>query len=188
MSTYFTAPYALLEHGWKVDEVHFRNLFATAAVINVRDKVALNDLYEISVEDVQNWVQQNGIFPKHCIVIFDYGWDEGRYPDPKKYFGTDKPGDIFTFPRVSEAALKVILEYERSHGVYFVGFGTDAPALHNIFGLISSYIYGRNKYGVAGLKDLKRLPPKGAKIMVMPVKIKGAPGAPARVAARLPYY
>ncbi|KAL7637760.1 UNVERIFIED_CONTAM: hypothetical protein RMT77_011369 [Armadillidium vulgare] len=159
-----------------------------AAVINVRDKVARNNSYEISVEDVQNWVQQNGIFPKHCIVIFNYGWDEGRYPDQKKYYGTDIGVEFLNYPGASVAAFKAILEYEKSHGVYFVGFGTDAPALHPNIGLVIPYSYELNKYGVLGLKDLKRLPPKGAKIMVMPVKIKGAPGGPARVAARLPYY
>ncbi|KAL7637768.1 UNVERIFIED_CONTAM: hypothetical protein RMT77_011378 [Armadillidium vulgare] len=187
MSTYIKAPATYIENGLSIDQIPFRNLFATAAVIDVRDKVRRNNTYLVSVEDVQNWVKENGMFPKHCIVLFNTGWDEGRYQDPLAYYGSNDISKI-NYPGVLRETVSYILDYEKSHGIYFVGFGVDTATIHPMFHMFTDLIYEKNKYTVNSLKDLKRLPSKGARIMLMPVKIKGAPGAPTRVAAQLPYY
>ncbi|KAL7637756.1 UNVERIFIED_CONTAM: hypothetical protein RMT77_011365 [Armadillidium vulgare] len=189
LSTFVYAPYALNEYGLTIDQIPFRDLFATAAVIDVRDKVAKNNFYEITVEDVENWIRKNGMFPPHCIVLFNTGWDEGRYPDRLKYFGTTNNIADLSYPGVSLEALEFILSHEKTHGIHFVGFGIDCPELgfpHSPTAPPGSLVAKQNKYTVGNMKDLKRLPPKGAKIMVMPMKIKDGEAAPARVAARIP--
>ncbi|KAL7637766.1 UNVERIFIED_CONTAM: hypothetical protein RMT77_011376 [Armadillidium vulgare] len=187
MSTFVTAPYTLINNTRTIDQIPFRNLFSTAAVIDVRDKVRQNNTYLVTVEDVQDWVKENGMFPKHCIVLFNTGWDVGRYPNQLKYFGSNDFSNM-KFPGVLPETLNYILEFERTHGIYFVGFGTDTPTVHPQLPLVVDPIFKNDKYSINTLRDLKRLPPKGARIMVMPLKIKNGEGAPARVAAKLPYY
>ncbi|KAL7637761.1 UNVERIFIED_CONTAM: hypothetical protein RMT77_011371 [Armadillidium vulgare] len=189
ISTFVAAPYSLYEFGITIDLIPFRDLFATAAVIDVRDKVAKNGLYEVTIEDVKNWIRKYGMFPKHCIVLFNTGWDEGRYPDQAAYFGS-ADGTITIFPGVKLETLKFILSYEETYGIHFAGFGIDSPGLD--YGQTEVYpgeqmVAKLNKYFVGNMKELKRLPPKGAKIMVMPLKIKNGEAAPARVAAQLPW-
>ncbi|RXG54173.1 hypothetical protein Avbf_18065 [Armadillidium vulgare] len=107
-------------------------------------------------------------------------------------------------PGVTIEALTYILGFEKTHGIHFVGFGLDTFSIDNgrsisrpSLGLASKL----GKYIVLNMKDLKaicyivrflsfvlqRLPPKGAKIIVMPMKIKDGEAAPTRVAARIPY-
>ncbi|KAL7637765.1 UNVERIFIED_CONTAM: hypothetical protein RMT77_011375 [Armadillidium vulgare] len=186
MSTFVTAPYTNVNKARTIDQIPFRNLFSTAAVIDVRDKVSRNNTYLVTVEDVQNWVKENGMFPKHCIVLFNTGWDVGRYPNQLKYFGSNDLSNM-KYPGVLPETLKYILEFERTHGIYFVGFGIDTPTIQPQIHLLADSIFKHDKYTVNILRNLKRLPPKGARIMVMPLKIKSGEGAPARVAARLPY-
>jgi kynurenine formamidase len=45
---------------------------------------------------------------------------------------------------------------------------------------------GANIYGLENLTNLDRLPPTGAWIIALPMKIKGGSGAPTRVIAVLP--
>ncbi|KAL7637767.1 UNVERIFIED_CONTAM: hypothetical protein RMT77_011377 [Armadillidium vulgare] len=187
-STYVAAPNSYDPYGISIDQIPFKDLFATAAVIDVRDKVANDTFYEVTIQDVQNWIEKNGMFPKHCIVIFMTGWDQGRWPDQLAYFGTKIRLPLMRFPGVDLEALKFILLLERKHGIHFVGFGIDTPTLDHG----STYYYPvitlaskHSKYILGNLKDLKRLPPKGAEIMVMPVKLKNGNAAPARVAAHL---
>ncbi|KAL7637758.1 UNVERIFIED_CONTAM: hypothetical protein RMT77_011367 [Armadillidium vulgare] len=187
LSTTLASPYTFYEFGRKLDQIPFRDLFATAAVIDVREKVAKNNMYEVSVEDVKNWIKKNGMFPPHCIVLFNTGWDEGRYPDRIAYYGL-ADGEP-TFPGVSLEALNYILNHEKTHGIYFVGVGIDGPGINsanNPPNHVEQAVAKLNKYIVGDLKELKRLPPKGAKIMVMPMKIKDGIAAAARVAARIP--
>ncbi|KAL7630635.1 UNVERIFIED_CONTAM: hypothetical protein RMT77_019162 [Armadillidium vulgare] len=190
ISTYVGAPKAFYKYGIPVDQIPFRDLFSTAAVIDIRGKVAQNAFYEATVKDIEDWIEENGMFPKHCIVLFNTGWDIGRYPDQIAYFGTDEQLSQMRGPGVTIEALKYILNFEKTHGIHFVGFGLDTFTI-DIARSISRPNLGllgkHGKYIVFNMKDLKRLPPKGAKIMVMPMKIKDGEAAPARVAARIPY-
>jgi len=44
-------------------------------------------------------------------------------------------------------------------------------------------MHGANKFGLASLSNLDRLPPTGAVIVAAPLKIKGGSGSPLRVLA-----
>ncbi|KAL7637755.1 UNVERIFIED_CONTAM: hypothetical protein RMT77_011364 [Armadillidium vulgare] len=189
LSTFLSAPYAFNEHGITLDQIPFRDLFATAVVIDVRDKAANNDKYDVSVKDVEDWVEKYGKFPKHCVVLFNTGWDEGRYPDRIAYFGTADNISEWRSPGVSIGAMKYILDHEKTHGIHIVGFGLDNTSIDNAQSIarpVIKLVGEVGKFIMHNMKELKRLPPKGAKIMMMPMKIKGGSAAPVRVAARIP--
>ena len=44
-------------------------------------------------------------------------------------------------------------------------------------------MHGANKYGIASLTELAKLPPKGSVIIVPPLKIENGSGSPLRVLA-----
>jgi kynurenine formamidase len=47
-------------------------------------------------------------------------------------------------------------------------------------------INGANVYGLENVANLEKLPPTGATLIALPMKIKGGTGAPARIIAILP--
>ncbi|KAL7637737.1 UNVERIFIED_CONTAM: hypothetical protein RMT77_011346 [Armadillidium vulgare] len=192
IGTAVTAPYRYDPNGRTVDEIPFDDLFAQAAVIDVRDKVAKNYLYEVTAADVDNWVNKYGNFPPKTVVIFNTGWDEGRWPNQIAYFGTDKNLESMRYPAVSLEAVQALLEYEKSQGIRIVGMGIDTPliesgpAAYDNFPLIH-LVAEADKYIINNLRDVKRLPPVGARLMTMPLKARNGTASPARVAARLPH-
>jgi kynurenine formamidase len=44
-------------------------------------------------------------------------------------------------------------------------------------------MHGNNKFGLASLTNLDKLPPKGAILVTAPLKIAGGTGSPSRVLA-----
>ncbi len=52
--------------------------------------------------------------------------------------------------------------------------------------IVHQIINGANKPGFENLANVGRLPPVGATIIALPIKIAGGSGAPARVVAILP--
>ncbi|KAL7637735.1 UNVERIFIED_CONTAM: hypothetical protein RMT77_011344 [Armadillidium vulgare] len=195
IGTAVTAPYRYDPNGRKIDEIPFDDLFAEAAVIDVRDKVAKNYLYEVTAEDVDNWVNKYTKFPLKAVVIFNTGWDEGRWPNQTAYYGTDKDLKSMEYPGVSLEAVEALLNYEISQGIRIVGMGIDTPSLESgpaaedLFQVIH-LVAEADKYIINNLRDVKRLPPIGARLITMPLKVRNGTAAPARVVARLPdnYY
>jgi len=63
--------------------------------------------------------------------------------------------------------------------------GTDAGAAHSFQPAfpVHHYLLGAGKYGVTQLANLARLPPVGAVLVVLPLKLVAGTGSPCRVVA-----
>jgi kynurenine formamidase len=71
-----------------------------------------------------------------------------------------------------------------------IGFGTETVGTDagQAFGFDPPFpchagMHGANKFGLASLTNLDRLPPKGAILITPPLKIAGGTGSPCRVLA-----
>ncbi|KAL7637736.1 UNVERIFIED_CONTAM: hypothetical protein RMT77_011345 [Armadillidium vulgare] len=191
IGTAVTAPYRYDPNGRKIDEIPFDDLFAEAAVIDVRQKVAENFVYQVTAADVEDFVNKYGKFPPKTVVIFNTGWDERRWPKQIAYYGTDKNVESMKYPGVSFEAVEALLDYETFHGIRIVGMGIDTPTLDYGEGALDLFpvvhrVAEADKYIINNLRDVKRLPPVGARLMTMPLKVRNGTAAPARVVARLP--
>jgi kynurenine formamidase len=47
-------------------------------------------------------------------------------------------------------------------------------------------VNGADRYGLENIANLDQLPPKGATLVSLPIKIKGGTGGPVRIMAILP--
>jgi kynurenine formamidase len=70
-----------------------------------------------------------------------------------------------------------------------VGVGLDTASLD--YGATKDFIAhqvlnGANVYGLENVANLERLPPTGATLIALPMKIKGGSGGPVRIVALLP--
>lgn len=55
-------------------------------MIDLSEKSAMDDNYQATIKDVEEWQSIYGPFPPRSIVIFDFGWSP-RYPDVDRFFG-----------------------------------------------------------------------------------------------------
>jgi kynurenine formamidase len=185
--THLDAPIHFAEGRQTADQIPLDRLIGQAAVIDVSVKSAANRDYLFTVEDVTEWERLNGRLPDGAIVLFHTGY--GRFwPDRKAYMGTDERGPEAVaklhFPGLSGDLARFLANERKVAAV-----GLDTPSLDH--GQSKDFIahrilLERDIPGFENVANLDRLPPKGALIVALPVKIRGGSGGPLRIVARLP--
>ncbi|KAL7641077.1 UNVERIFIED_CONTAM: hypothetical protein RMT77_008214 [Armadillidium vulgare] len=186
--THLNAPIRFYEHGRDLDEIPIDKLFGPGVVIDITEKVKSNSTYQMTAEDVHDWVAKYGIFPNNSIILIHTGWSS-RWPHQLEYFGTADESSPSAYPRASLESIKALFSFRDSHDIHIETIGIDSPGLD----LAPSPDLAANRFTnrqnvcvLAMLNNLHLLPPKGSNIIIMPMKIKEGTGAPVRVWARIP--
>jgi kynurenine formamidase len=170
IGTHMDAPAHCVEGGKTIEKIEMEELVAPCVVIDVSFEADQN--YVVMPEKVLDFEKEYGEIPPKSFVIFYTGWDK-HWGDPEIYRNNYK------FPSISEATAKLLLERD------IVGLGIDT--LSSDTGAkgfpVHRAILGAGKYLVENIANAKSLPPTGAKIFVMPIKIGEGTEAPIRLVA-----
>lgn len=180
--THLDAPIHFAEGRLTADAIPVRQLIAPAVVIDVSTQAAANADYRLTAEDVRAWEAKHGVIAPGTIVLLHTGWGS-RYGDRKLYFGDDTPGatDNLHFPSYGEAAARLLVT-ERRVGV----LGVDTASID--YGQSRDFIVhqianGANVPGLENVANLERVPPRGAWVVALPMKIVKGSGGPVRIVA-----
>ena len=182
--THIDAPIHFAEGGLTVDRIPPERLVGPAVVVDVSAKAAKDADYRVTVADLEAEEKARGAIPRGAIVLIRTGWAK-KWLDRKAYFGDDKPGDASNlhFPGLSAEGAKLLV----ARGVSGVGLDTASIDHGPSKDFIAHQILmGAGVYAIENLASLDRLPPRGATLYALPMKIGGGSGAPARVFAVLP--
>jgi len=158
-----------------------RELLAPAVVVNLTAKVAEAPEYRATVEDLLAWERQYGRIPKQSAVLLYTGWAR-RWADAARYANLDAQG-VSRAPGFSAAALAFLVNERQVQGVGLDSFTPDAPSVAG--GDAPAPIVPPRAWQIENLANLDRLPIKGAKLIVAPLRLEAA-SASARVIAILP--
>lgn len=182
--THLDAPIHFSESGWSVDKIPPHLLSGEAVVLDIRSKVVADPDYTLQIDDVVKWESRHGRIPSQAIILLYTGW--GQYwPNPEQYLGSQTPGDPTTlhFPGFSPEAMTFLLTQRQ-----IVGVGIDTASIdpgHSKTFPAHRVLAGANGYALENVAQMDRLPPRGAKIVALPMKIKGGTGGPVRILATL---
>ncbi|WP_428939922.1 cyclase family protein [Fontivita pretiosa] len=183
--THLDAPMHFAEGRYTTEQVPLSSCIGPAAVIDVRRQAAADPDYRVSDNDVKNWERRHGTIPQGAIVIMNSGWGK-RWPDKKRYLGTDLPGDVANlhFPGWSREAAELLIHQRR-----VAALAVDTPSID--YGQSKDFIVHQivgeaNKPAFENLANVDQLPPTGAMIIALPMKIEGGSGGPTRIIAVLP--
>lgn len=183
--THLDAPIHFGEGKATADAIPMSSLILPVVVIDVAASAAADPDYRLTPADVRGWEARHGRIPKGCAVLLRTGW-ESRWPDRKRTFGDDTPGDTthLHFPAFGADAARVLVT-ERAVAL----LGLDTPSLDH--GPSTDFPVHRiaaaaNVPGLENLAALSRLPETGAWLLALPMKIAGGSGAPLRAVAVLP--
>lgn len=183
--THLDAPAHFSEGVWTSAEIPVERFIGPAVVIDVSDKAKANRDYTLSVEDVTRFEAEHGRIPPGAIVLLRTGWG-ARWPDRLAYLGDDTPGDAskLHFPSFGLEAVRLLV---RDRRVSTIGVDTASldPGISNDFS-VHRLAAANNVAGLENLANLEALPPSGATVIALPMKIAGGSGAPARVIALVP--
>ncbi len=186
--THFDAP-----HHWitgreyadgYTDTIPPQNFVAPVNVIDCSAETAANPDFLLDAAGVQAWEAKHGAINAGEWVVMRSDWDK-RVNDEALYLNADATGPHSPGPTVD------CIEYILSKGVLGWGtqcIGTDAgqaggmqppyPA-HNL-------LHKANRYGLASLANLDKLPAKGAILIAAPLKLVNGTGSPIRAMALVP--
>jgi kynurenine formamidase len=182
--THLDAPVHFAQGKESVDQVPLENLTGNAVVVDVSEKALKDRDYLISVNDVEDWEKKNEKIPAGTIVLFRTGYGQ-YYPDAKKYFGTDIKGaaaiPLLHFPGIDPVTAEWLATQRTVKAV-----GLDTPSID--YGQSKDFkthqtLLGKNIPGFENVANLEKLPPTGAYVVALPIKIKNGSGGPLRIIA-----
>ena len=184
--THLDAPIHFYEDRKTVEELEIDQLTGRAVVIDVTDKVAQNRDYQFEIDDLLNWEAKYGQIPDGSVLLFHTGM--GQYwPDAEAYLGTELKGEEgvanLSFPGIHPETATWIVENRNISAV-----GLDTPSLdygQSVLFEAHQILFEQNIPGFENVANLNQLPPYGAFIIALPMKIRDGSGAPLRIVAHV---
>jgi kynurenine formamidase len=180
--THMDAPLHFDPKGRSVDQLPVQNFLAMAVVVDISAAVRSNPDYRLTAEDIGHWVKEHGPMPPGCFVLLRTGWGS-RWPSEKQFMNQDARG-VMHFPGYSLEAARYLLEH-----VHPVGIGIDTSSID--YGPSKSFevhhlTMSAGLYHLENVANLDQLPPTGACLIALPMKLQGGSGSPTRVLALVP--
>jgi kynurenine formamidase len=129
--------------------------------------------------------RRHGPIAEGTIVLLRTGWS-ARWPDRKRYLGDDTPGDAsrLHFPSYGAEAARILVA-DRKVAALGVDTASIDPGSAKDFP-VHQIVAAANVPGFENLAGLDALPPIGAWVVALPMKIAGGSGGPLRAIALLP--
>ena len=183
--THLDAPIHFGEGRWPVDQVPVDRLVRPAIVIDVAAAAAADADHRLSVDELRTWEARHGRIPEGAMVLLRTGWS-ARWPDKKRYLGDDTPGDAsrLHFPSYGADAARILVADRK-----VTALGVDTASIDHGPSKdfpVHQIVAAANVLGLENLTGLDALPPTGAWVIALPMKIAGGSGGPLRAIALLP--
>ncbi len=176
--THLDAPAHFNKNGSMIDDIPLDNLIVAACVLDVSSKVS--DDYLISVDDIAEFEKQHGAIPAGCLFIGHTGWCK-RWEEPQKYRNLDASNKMH-FPGFSVDAAKLLVE----KNVVGIAIDTLSPDGSDDTFPGHKILLNADKYIIENITNADQLPPTGAFVIALPLKIHGAVEAPMRIIGLVP--
>lgn len=184
--THFDAPVHFGEGRMFIHEVPVDQLHGPGVVIDVTRQSAENRDYLVSVKDFETWEASHGTIPEGAVILLNTGFHK-FWTDKKAYTGTLKTGrealPELHFPGLDPEAAGWLVKNRKIKAI-----GLDTPSID--YGQSTDFLTHRTLCAAGltmyeNLANLDQVPPSGAYIVALPMKIRGGSGAPLRIVAIL---
>ena len=155
-----------------------------ACVIDVAQQASENPDFLVTRQTLEEWEQRHGRIPPHAWVLVRTDWS--RRKSAREFL--NMAADGAHTPGFHPDAVPFLARERDILGVGVETVGTDAgqaPTFEPMFPC-HSIMHGSNRFGLASLTNLDRLPATGAVVIAPPLKIVNGSGSPLRVLALVP--
>ena len=184
--THLDAPIHFVRNKRFLDELDLKELVLPLVVIDKSKEAEANHDYSISVDDILKFEDEHGKIEEGTFVALRTDWSK-RWPDKEAFNNKDADGNNHA-PGWSLEALQFLFQERKIKAVGHETFDTDASIdyLKNGALLGEYYVLEQDTYQVELLKNLDKVPAKGAIIFNIVPKPEKASGFPVRSFAILP--
>ena len=156
---------------WSAETITPDRLIAPLVIMDVRDRVASDPSYEVTLADLGRWEAQHGHVPPGAVVIARTGWQ----------MPAELPKAALPHAAFSSDLVEFLV---RARLVY--GIGIDAPSVDLSTATempVRRYLGQNHVYVLANVAHLADAPETGAILVAGPTMIQNAAGAPVRLLA-----
>jgi kynurenine formamidase len=156
-------------------------LVAPANIIDCTAACDADADFLLTPEGITAWEAQHGQIEPGSWLLLRSGWS--RRNDVASFLNADDNGAHSPGP--SPEAVTFLVQQRDVIGFGTECVGTDAGQAFRFDPPFPCHagMHGANKFGLASLTNLDKLPPKGAILITAPLKIAGGTGSPLRVLA-----
>jgi kynurenine formamidase len=163
------------------DTIAPKNFVAPVCVIDCSRQVKKNPDFLLTVDHVKAWEAEHGRIERGSWVVMRTDWYK-RNGSEKDFLNADENGPHSPGPTAET------IQFLLKRGIIGWGsetVGTDAGSAGGMTPPFPAHnlMHKANRYGLASLCNLDKLPPKGAVIIAAPLKIRNGTGSPLRVLA-----
>lgn len=163
------------------DTIPPQNFVAPANVIDCSAEVAANPDFLLTIDAVKAWEAKHGAIEAGSWVLMRTDWYH-RNTDAGAFLNADANGPHSPGP-TPEVIEYIISKGAIGWGVETVGTDAGAAAGFNPPFPAHNLMHKANRYGLASLVNLDKLPAKGAILIAAPLKFVNGTGSPVRVLA-----
>lgn len=171
--THIDSPAHCFEGASDVSEIPLEQLIVPCVVIDVSDRK--DERYKLSKADIEEFERSHGKIKPGFFVLIHTGWSN-YWENPKRY------SNNHVFPCVSKEAAEELLRRD----VVGLGIDTLSPDCDEKGSFVHAILLGAGKLIIENVKGANQLPPVGARLLIMPLKVKGAAESPIRLVGIIP--
>lgn len=163
------------------DRIPVKNFVAPACVIDRSKESAADPDYLLTVDSIKEWERQHGEIEAGNWVLLRTDWYK-RNASAQAFLNADANGPHSPGPTADA------IQYLISKDIVGWGsetIGTDAGSAGGMTPAFPAhnFLHKANRYGLASLSHLDKLPPKGAILIAAPLKFVNGTGSPVRALA-----
>ncbi len=176
--THIDAPLHFSENGKAVDELAVSDLIVPLCVVDIREKAAADADAQVTPDDLEAWISDNGDIPDRACVAMNSGWADKVGTDG--FRNADGDGGLH-FPGFHVEATQMLLEQTSAAALAVDTLSLD----HGPSGDFATHYawLPSGRYGIENIAGLDQVPAAGATLVVGAPKHKGGTGGPARIFA-----
>ncbi len=163
------------------DTVDPQRLVAPACVLDFSKECAKDEKFLVTAEHIKAWEKIHGRIPAGSWVLMRSDWS--KRDDPAAFLNMKEDGPHVPGP--GPDAIRFLVQERDVNGWGVEAVGTDAGQAFSFEPPFPAHalMHGSNKFGLASLTNLDKLPPTGAVLITPPLKIERGSGSPLRVLA-----
>ncbi|MFV0382753.1 cyclase family protein [Paracoccus sp. (in: a-proteobacteria)] len=164
-----------------VDTINPQNFVAPANVIDCSAEAAADADFLLTLDHLKAWEAAHGTINEGEWVLMRTDWDQYN-TDEDRYLNADENGPHTPGP-TAEVIQYLMDKKALGWGTQCVGTDAGAAGGFEIPFPAHNLLHKNNRYGLASLTNLDKLPPKGAVLITAPLKIVNGTGSPVRALA-----
>ena len=166
-------------NGRTLEKIKLKECVLPICVINCSKAVKKNNDYALTVEDIEKYERKYGRIPENAFVAMRSDWGK-RWPNQKEMLNCDDNGECH-YPGWSLEAIKFLISERKTKAFGHETFDTDPPFLkEQRYFQAECYLLQHDCFQIEMMRNLDKIPEKGAIVFCLFVKQSKGTGFPAR--------